>query len=818
MFDRFTDRAKKVMNLARQEAQKYNHKELCPEHIVLGILQESSGAAANVLQNLGINLIAFKKTLETTIVGNPSSIPNGPLPLSLEAKKAIENAVKESKDLGHADIGTEHLLLGVMSVPNNASTLLTQLGVSMENTRSEIIEFLGESQDDTEEMVVGVQAGSKSKTPAIDSFCRDLSSLAKEGKLDPVIGRDTETERVIQILSRRTKNNPVIIGQPGTGKTAIIEGIALRVNSGNVPENMINKRVVSLDLALMIAGTKYRGQFEERLKALVFEVRKAGNIVLFIDEVHTLIGAGGNEGGMDAANILKPALSRAEIQCVGATTLNEYRKTIEKDGALERRFQPVMVEPPNKENTLKILKGLKERYEQHHNVLFTEEALSEAVKLADRYITARFFPDKAIDVMDEAGAFTRIKNSYLPPEVIAARETINKLTQDKDEAIKLQDFEKAAKLRDDLVKAMEAAKVTKIVTDPRVVSDKEIQETVAKMTGIPLTRLEKSEIDQLVNMEEVLNNAVINQAEAVNAIANSVRRSRSGLKDPKRPIGVFMLLGQSGVGKTYLTKQLAKFMFGSEEAVITYDMSEYMERHNASKLIGAPPGFVGYEEGGQLTEAVRRKPYSVILLDEVEKAHPDVFNMLLQVFEEGRLTDSFGTHVDFKNTVIIMTSNIGSQLMLGSTGLGFTQKDPNSEENKKKRITDAVMREVKTFFRPEFLNRVDELVVCNQLNSEDLIKILDIQLTSVYTRALERDIVVSITDEVKQFLTKEGYSPEYGARPMRRAIERFVENPLAEHIIKNPGSKANVSFILKDNKPTLTVETKKKSKKATQND
>ncbi|MEO1698533.1 MAG: ATP-dependent Clp protease ATP-binding subunit [Planctomycetota bacterium] len=803
MFDRFTDRAKKVMNLARQEAQRFNHEYLGTEHILLGLVQEGSGVAANVLKNMGIDLNKIRMEVEKIVKTGPSMTTMGQLPFTPRAKKVLELSMEEAGNLGHNYIGTEHLLLGLIKENEGiAAQVLLNLGVKLEDVREEVLDFLGADTSDDEDEDTGVEDGStpssssnsKSKTPALDSFGRDLTELAGEGKLDVVIGREHEIERVIQILSRRTKNNPVLLGEPGVGKTAIVEGLAQQIVDGTVPEILRGKRIVVLDLALMVAGTKYRGQFEERIKAVMTEVRRVKDVVLFIDELHTLVGAGGAEGAIDASNVLKPALSRGEIQCIGATTLDEYRKHIEKDGALERRFQSVNVDPPTPEQAVAILKGLRDRYEAHHRVTYTDDALETAVELSTRYINNRFLPDKAIDVMDEAGARVRIKSMVPPPDLREITLEIEKLDQEKDEAVHAQDFERAAKLRDEAYQLKK--KKEQIQDDWRnEQQEKEsvgevdvdvIQETVSKMTGIPLTRLEKAEAERLLQMEDTLAGEVINQDDAIKAIARSVRRSRSGLKDPRRPMGTFLFLGPSGVGKTYLCKQLAKFMFGDEDAVITMDMSEYMEKHNASRLVGAPPGYVGYEEGGQLTEKVRRRPYSVVLLDEIEKAHPDVFNMLLQIMEEGRLTDSFGRHVDFKNVILIMTSNLGSHTMKAGAQLGFGRFDQASSDagDRKKKMRADVMVEVERHFRPEFLNRVDECVVFNPLNQEDLKRIVNLQLDEVRSRLAEHSIEVELTPAATDFLITKGFHEDYGARPLRRSIERFIEDPLAEELLR----------------------------------
>ncbi|HEX6882769.1 MAG TPA: ATP-dependent Clp protease ATP-binding subunit [Planctomycetota bacterium] len=800
MFDRFTDRAKKVMNLARQEAQRFNHEYLGTEHILLGLVQEGSGVAANVLRNMNIDLAKIRTEVEKLVKTGPSVVTMGQLPFTPRAKKVLELSMEEAGNLGHNYIGTEHLLLGLIKENEGiAAKVLTNLGVKLEDVREEVLEFLGaehgeeEEEEQSEQPIGGQQGQSKSKTPALDAFGRDLTELAREGKLDAVIGRENEIERVIQILSRRTKNNPVLLGEPGVGKTAIVEGLAQRIINGEVPDLLRDKRMVVLDLALMVAGTKYRGQFEERIKAVMTEVRRVRDVVLFIDELHTLVGAGGAEGAIDASNVLKPALSRGEIQCIGATTLDEYRKHIEKDGALERRFQSVNVEPPSPDEAVSILRGLRDRYEAHHRVQYSDAALAEAVDLSVRYITNRFLPDKAIDVMDEAGARVRLKNMVSPPDLKEVNTKIEELDRAKEEAVHNQEFEKAARLRDEAYqlrkqreerqkqwrsKQAEQESAGKVDVD-------DIRETVSKMTGVPLTRLEKAEAERLLQMEDELGRSVIHQDDAIKAIARSVRRSRSGLKDPRRPMGSFVFLGPSGVGKTYLAKSLAKFMFGNEDAVITIDMSEYMEKHNASRLVGAPPGYVGYEEGGQLTEKVRRRPYSVVLLDEIEKAHPDVFNMLLQIMEEGRLTDSFGRHIDFRNTILIMTSNIGSHLLTSGGGLGFAKADALADEvQKNRKLREDVLSEVQRQFRPEFLNRVDELVVFNQLTESDLRRIVDLQLREVLLRIKARGLDLILDDKAIAFLIQKGFNTDYGARPLRRAIERFVEDPLAEEVLR----------------------------------
>ena len=795
MYERFTDRARKVMQLANQEAQRFNHEYIGTEHILLGLVKEGSGVAANVLKNLDVDLRKIRLEVEKIVQSGPDMVTMGKLPQTPRAKKVIEYSMEEARNLNHNYVGTEHILLGLLREQEGvAAQVLMNLGLKLEEVREEVLNLLGHGMEPSEsgERAVssgaqGAQKTGKSKTPALDSFGRDLTELARQGKLDPVIGRQNEIERVIQILSRRQKNNPVLLGEAGVGKTAIVEGFAQMVVENNVPEPLREKRIVVLDLAMMVAGTKYRGQFEERIKAVMNEVRRAKNTILFIDELHTLVGAGGAEGAIDASNVLKPALSRGELQCIGATTLDEYRKYIEKDGALERRFQTVMVEPPSPEEAVEILRGLKDRYESHHRVTITDDGLKAAVELSTRYITGRCLPDKAIDVIDEAGARIRLKTMVRPPDLKEIEDEIERLNQQKEEAVASQDFEKAAALRDKADKKKKEKEglarswKEKSQESEGLVDADVIAEVVSKMTGIPLTRLSKADAVRLLEMESELKRKVISQHEAIGSIARAVRRSRSGLKNPKRPTGVFIFAGPTGVGKTLLAKSLAQFMFGDSDALIQIDMSEYMEKHNVSRLIGAPPGYVGYEEGGQLTEKIRRRPYAVVLLDEIEKAHPDVFNMLLQVMEEGHLTDSFGRKVDFKNTIIIMTTNVGAHAVASGDAFGFSKKDEDtSYEKMKERLKHEIARE----FKPEFLNRVDDIIVFRHLTRENLKSIIDIELSKVRERLTEKGIALTLSDEAKEFLIEKGSDLDYGARPLRRAIEQFVEDPLSEELLR----------------------------------
>ncbi len=795
MFERFTDRARKVMALANQEAQRFNHEYIGTEHILLGLVKEGSGVGANVLKNLDVDLRKVRLEVEKLVKSGPDMVTMGKLPQTPRAKKVIEYAIEEARNLNHNYVGTEHLLLGLLREHDGvAAQVLTNLGLKLEEVREEVLNLLGagvESEEPQQQEKQGNAKG-KSKTPALDSFGRDLTELAKEGQLDPVIGRFNEIERVVQILCRRQKNNPVLLGEAGVGKTAIVEGLAQMVISGNVPDILHDRRIVVLDLAMMVAGTKYRGQFEERIKAVMNEVRRAKNVILFIDELHTLVGAGGAEGAIDASNVLKPALSRGEIQCIGATTFDEYRKYIEKDAALARRFQPITVEPPSKKDAVEILKGLRDRYEAHHRVQILDVALEAAVEMSDRYITGRCLPDKAIDVLDEAGARIRLRSMSKPPNLAELEEQIERLSIQKDEAVKNAEYEEAARLRDQAEahrakkEEMQRAWREKSKEIDGVVDEEVIAEVVSKMTGVPLTRLEKEEAQRLLELENELHKRVVSQDEAIKAISKTIRRARSGLKDPHRPMGSFLFLGPSGVGKTLLSKALAEFMFGDEDALIQIDMSEYMEKHNVSRLIGAPPGYVGYEEGGQLTERIRRRPYSVVLLDEVEKAHPDVFNMLLQIMEEGRLTDSFGRHVDFRNVIIVMTSNIGSELIKGGGpqfGLRPNAKGATEERNYQQ-IKETVMKEVERYFRPEFIGRLDDVIVFRPLGRIQLEAIVEFELKKVTRRLTDHGLKIDISAEAKDFLIDKGTNADFGARPLRRAIEQFVEDPLSEEILR----------------------------------
>jgi len=789
----FTPRAQQVLALARKEADRFNHNFVGTEHLLLGLIKLGQGVAVNVLQKMGLDLETVRMEVEKQVGSGPDQKVMGNIPYTPRVKKVLALAQREAKALNHTYVGTEHILLGLLREGDGvAARVLKSLDIDIELCRQEILRELDpnfaapEEGEQAEKPAAGEKKGDL-KTPALKAFGRDLTEIARKGEMDPVIGRKNEIERVIQILCRRTKNNPVLLGEAGVGKTAIVEGLAQEIAEGNVPEILRDKRVITLDLALMVAGTKYRGQFEERIKAVMDEIRRAKNVILFIDELHTIVGAGSAEGTMDASNIIKPALSRGEMQCVGATTLNEYRKYIEKDAALERRFQSVKVEPPSIEEAVLILKGLAPKYEEHHKVDFTDAAIESAVKLSDRYITDRYLPDKAIDLMDEAGSRARISTMTRPPEMKALELDIEDIKGKKEQAIKSQDFEGAAAMRDKEKQAKD--KLEKVLAEWRanreekrvVVDEDDILTVVSKWTGIPLKRMERDEAQRLLAIEEEMGKVVIGQREAVSTLCKALRRSRADLKDPRRPIGTFALLGPTGVGKTLLAKTLAEQMFGDTRALIQLDMSEYMEKFNVSRLVGSPPGYVGFEEGGQLTEAVRRRPYSVVLFDEIEKAHPDVWNMLLQILEEGRLTDSVGRVVSFRNTIILLTSNVGSGDGRKAGPMGFgTESDEESNDKAKERIMD----DAKKTFRPEFLNRLDDIVVFRSLTKPDLVEILELEIEKVAQRLKNKRLTLRLDEKAKDFLVERGFDPQYGARPMRRAVERFLEDPLAEELLR----------------------------------
>ncbi len=791
MMNNFTPRAQQVLALARKEADRFNHNYVGTEHLLLGLIKLGQGVAVNVLQKMGLDLETVRMEVEKQVGSGPETKMVGNIPYTPRVKKVLALAGKEAKSLQHSYVGTEHILLGLLREGEGvAARVLKNLEVDIERTRNEILKELDPNfapQEEGDSVPAEVGAKKDGKTPALKAFGRDLTELAKKGELDPVIGRADEIERVIQILCRRTKNNPVLIGEAGVGKTAIAEGLAQEIVAGNVPEILHEKKVITLDLALMVAGTKYRGQFEERIKAVMDEIRRNKNVLLFIDELHTIVGAGSAEGAMDASNIIKPALSRGELQCIGATTLNEYRKYIEKDAALERRFQQVKVEAPSVEETILILKGIRPKYEAHHKAKILDIALEAAAKLTDRYLTGRFLPDKAIDVMDEAGSRARIAAMTRPPNIKDVEAEIETIRLDKEAAIKSQDFEKAAALRDSEKQAKE--KLDAILGEWRtnkdekevIVTDDDIMHVISKWTGVPLSRMEQQETAKLLAMESQLQGKVIGQDEAVIAISKALRRSRADLKDPRRPIGSFIFLGPTGVGKTFLARTLAEFMFGDADALIQIDMSEYMEKFTASRLIGSPPGYIGYEEGGQLSEAVRRRPYAVVLFDEIEKAHPDVMHLLLQILEEGKITDSLGRKIDFRNTIIIMTSNVGAELIRKQTTLGFGA--PKLDDNYDT-MRGKILEETKRVFKPEFLNRLDDIIVFHTLNKPDLVKIVDLEMTKVIDRIKLKDIHLTLDSTAQEFLIEKGYDPVYGARPMRRAVEKYLEDPMAEEILR----------------------------------
>ncbi|MDB6007291.1 MAG: clpC [Prosthecobacter sp.] len=822
----FTPRAQQVLALARKEADRFNHNYVGTEHILLGLIKLGQGVAVNVLQKLGLDLDTVRMQVEQQVGSGPETKMVGNIPYTPRVKKVLALASKEAKQLNHSYVGTEHILLGLLREGEGvAAQVLRNLDINLDKARNEILRELdpnfnsaegGESEEEEEEDGQPVSPGraqKESKTPALKAFGRDLTELAQKNELDPVIGRTEEIARVIQILCRRTKNNPVLIGEAGVGKTAIVEGLAQEISNGNVPEILRDKKVITLDLALMVAGTKYRGQFEERIKAVMDEIRRTKNVILFIDELHTIVGAGSAEGAMDASNIIKPALSRGELQCVGATTLNEYRKYIEKDAALERRFQTVKVEEPSVEDAIKILLGLKGKYEMHHKAHYSDKAIESAVQLSSRYLPARFLPDKAIDIMDEAGSKARIGAMTRPPVLKEIEGEIDAIRIEKETSIKEQDFEKAAALRDkeknakkrydDTLETWRANNSERIVE----VGEEEMMSVVSKWTGVPLQRMEQAETEKLLKMEDELKKRVIGQEEAVIAISRALRRSRADLKDPRRPIGSFIFLGPTGVGKTFLAKNLAKFMFGTADALIQIDMSEYMEKHTASRLIGAPPGYVGYEEGGQLSEAVRRRPYSVVLFDEIEKAHPDVMHLMLQILEEGTVTDNFGRKIDFRNTIVIMTSNVGAESIKRQTSLGFVAMTQDSADHGS--MKGKVMDAAKKWFKPEFINRLDEIVVFRMLEKTDLNRIVDLEVSKVANRIKNKKITIRLDDAAREFLMKEGFDPQYGARPMRRAVEQNIENPFAEHLLRGDikeGDFVTISFDEENKKLKFSVQ------------
>ena len=782
MFGRFTERAQKVLALAQEEAIRLGHNNIGTEHILLGLVREGEGIAAKALYALGLSPEKIQEEVENLIGKGSETVQT--IHYTPRAKKVIELSMDEARKLGHSYVGTEHVLLGLIREGEGvAARVLNNLGVSLNKARQQVLQLLGSNE-------AGVHQGGSSSaasTPTLDSLARDLTAIAREGSLDPVIGRGKEIQRVIEVLSRRTKNNPVLIGEPGVGKTAIAEGLAQQIVNNEVPEILRDKRVMTLDMGTVVAGTKYRGEFEDRLKKVMDEIRAAGNVILFIDELHTLIGAGGAEGAIDASNILKPSLARGELQCIGATTLDEYRKYIEKDAALERRFQPIQVDEPTIEESIQILKGLRDRYEAHHRVSITDEAIDAAVKLSDRYISDRFLPDKAIDLIDESGSKVRLRSYTTPPNLKELEVKLEEARKEKDAAVQSQEFEKAASLRDMEQKLREELENTKRTWKEKQgkenseVTVNDIAHVVSSWTGIPVTKLAQTESDKLLNMEQILHNRVIGQEEAVKAISKAVRRARAGLKDPKRPIGSFIFLGPTGVGKTELARALAESMFGDEDAMIRIDMSEYMEKHSTSRLVGSPPGYVGYEEGGQLTEKVRRKPYSVVLLDEIEKAHPDVFNILLQVLEDGRLTDSKGRTVDFRNTILIMTSNVGAHSLKKNRYVGFNMQDEGQDY---KDMKGQVMDELKRAFRPEFLNRIDEIIVFHSLEKIHLKEIVTLLTNQLIKRLKEQEIDLELSDAAKEKIAEEGYDPDYGARPLRRALQKHVEDFLSEELLR----------------------------------
>ena len=824
MFERFTEKAIKVIMLAQEEARRLGHNFVGTEQVLLGLIGEGTGVAAKTLKSMGVTLKDARAEVEK-IIGRGSGFVAVEIPFTPRAKRVLELSWDEARQLGHNYIGTEHLLLGLIREGEGvAARVLENLGVDLNKIRSNVVKMLGESKPQTaasgasSSSSSSSSSGGKTKTPSLDEFGRDLTLAAQEQRLDPVVGREKEIERVIQILARRTKNNPVLIGEPGVGKTAVAEGLAIRIVNDEVPDILEGKKVIQLDMGLLVAGTKYRGEFEERLKKIMDEIRQAGNIILVIDEMHTLIGAGAAEGAIDAANILKPALSRGEIQVIGATTLDEYRKYVEKDSALERRFQSVIIDEPTEDESIEIIKGLKPKYEEHHKLIISDEAIVAAVKLSNKYITDRFLPDKAIDVIDEASSKVRLKVSTLSPEGKELEKELRGLIKEKEDAIRNQDFEKASQLRDDeadlkdKIREMSQKYKEEHEANKPTVTAENVAEVIATMTGIPVTKLTEGESERLLKLEETLHARVIGQNDAVVAIAKAIRRARVGLKSPNRPIGSFIFCGPTGVGKTELAKALAEAVFGSEDNMIRVDMSEFMEKHSTAKLIGSPPGYVGYDDGGHLTELIRKKPYSVVLFDEIEKAHPDVFNIMLQILDDGRLTDSKGRHINFKNTIIIMTSNVGASMITTTSRLGFSTSDDESKD-KYEKLKETVTEEMKKAFRPEFLNRIDETIVFAHLTQEEIRQIVDLMLKDLFKRLAERDLSVEVTDEVKDHLAKNGYSEAYGARPLRRLIQRKIEDNLAEEILSGkyaPGDTIRITLI--DDKITFEKAPKKRAK------
>lgn len=804
MFERFTEKAIKVIMLAQEEARRLGHNFVGTEQVLLGLIGEGTGIAAKTLKSMGVNLKDARVEVEK-IIGRGSGFVAVEIPFTPRAKRVLELSWDEARQLGHNYIGTEHLLLGLIREGEGvAARVLENLGVDLNKIRSNVVKMLGESKPQTVSSGAGTgSSSSKAKTPSLDEFGTDLTLAAQELRLDPVIGREKEIERVIQILARRTKNNPVLLGEPGVGKTAVAEGLAIRIVNAEVPDILDGKKVIQLDMGLLVAGTKYRGEFEERLKKIMDEIRQAGNVILVIDEMHTLIGAGAAEGAIDAANILKPALSRGEIQVIGATTSDEYRKYVEKDSALERRFQPIIIEEPSIDETIQIIQGLRPKYEEHHKLNISDEAIVAAVKLSSKYVTERFLPDKAIDVLDEASSKVRLQVSSLSPEGKELDKELRALIKEKEEAIRNQEFEKASQLRDDeaemkdKIRELSAQWREEHEANKPTVTAEQIAEVVSTMTGVPVTKLTEGESDRLLKLEEILHERVIGQSDAVISISKAIRRARVGLKSPNRPIGSFIFSGPTGVGKTELAKALAEAMFGSEDNMIRVDMSEFMEKHSTAKLIGSPPGYVGYDDGGHLSELVRKKPYSVVLFDEIEKAHPDVFNIMLQILDDGRLTDSKGRHINFKNTVIIMTSNVGASMIASQSKLGFSTAQ-DEKKDKYEKLKDTVMEELKKAFRPEFLNRIDDIIVFAHLSKEEIRQIVDLMLKDLFKRLEERELSIDVTDEVKDFLAQDGYSEAYGARPLRRLIQKKIEDILAEEILTNKYSSGD-TIILKMN-------------------